>query len=479
MEHGRYVQATGSQNIGRGAAGQADTLIELYQATWDPSVGERLKWHVNRILQTPPGSHDQKLDWTPWITRYWDLTHDPAIEAYLMRWLNDYGFARDNLWAYGYYISGNEEYANKLARSLFSDGVTTVKRDDAYDGMIGRTMKPWADKLTASFLSLNAADAGQLRLRDFQPAEEWPYWVNWGIHIPYTLSKERVDDYFGGAFPWPEEDRFRITSYVYHDGSPKKLWLGVQNTAPLPGADVDLFSPNGERLHHVHLQDFSRVIRGSTREGPEARKLVFPRGIYPVECGEVVINGKRYPNGVKVDLETRPMRSMDDLYALCSEAVTLDGDDPRRFYKVVHSGVFYTPVPILPPGAPVWLKVGAESTISIGGQDAGGVQFFYVPPDCERFELAFLPTYEKQRFKAKLRLASGAVVNPDAKAIASISCGLETNPQVIAIDVPPEHRGKAWAVAGQLFTIVDMKGVPPYISPSFDAVANSPHEPDY
>jgi hypothetical protein len=107
----------------------------------------------------------------------------------------------------------------------------------------------------------------------------------------------------------------------------------------------------------------------------------------------------------------------------------------------------------------------------------GGFQYFYVPPDCERFEMAFLPTYMRDRFKSKLRLASGAIVNPDAKPVAPISCGLETEPQVITVQVPPEHRGKAWGITGQLFSIVSIKGVPPYISPSFDAIHNAPHVP--
>ena len=44
-----------------------------------------------------------------------------------------------------------------------------------------------------------------------------------------------------------------------------------------------------------------------------------------------------------------------------------DKRTPQGFYKVVHWGTFYTPVPILPPKGPVWLAVGAESTMAIGG----------------------------------------------------------------------------------------------------------------
>jgi hypothetical protein len=39
-EHVRYITRVASQNIGRGAAGQSDTLVEFYKATWDPAVGE-------------------------------------------------------------------------------------------------------------------------------------------------------------------------------------------------------------------------------------------------------------------------------------------------------------------------------------------------------------------------------------------------------------------------------------------------------
>jgi len=475
MAHGRYIQKTGTKSIGRGAAGQADTLIELYKATWDPTVGERLVWHLNRILKIPPGNHDQKLDWTPWITRYWDLTHDPAIKDYLIGWLEDYGSARLNLWAYGYYITGKKDYATRVAQSLLQHEVTTIVGSAQFDGMIGRNMKPWADELTSAMPSLKAAESATLQLSDFQPVKHWPYWTNWGIRVPYTIYKKLIDDYFHGTFPWPQDDTFRITSYIYHDGSPKKLWLGVQSMSARPATNVELFAPDGGLIKHVQLEHFDRVIRVVSREGAVAVKKIWPaRYNYPREGDKVTINGKTYDvERDQVILETRPCRSPEDVYALCSEAVTLTSNDPKGFYKVVHAGPFYTPVPILPPSGKVWLKVGTESTIEIGG-----FQYFYVPPDCEQFEMSFLPTYTKTRFKSKLRLASGAILNPDCKPVASISCGLATRPQVITITVPPAHRGKAWGITGQLFSIVSMKGVPPYISPSFDAVATPPHVPD-
>jgi hypothetical protein len=56
-------------------------------------------------------------------------------------------------------------------------------------------------------------------------------------------------------------------------------------------------------------------------------------------------------------------------------------------------------------------------------------------------------------------------------------CGEKSLDPFDLSDVPPQHRGKTWAVAGQLFTIINMKGVPPYISPSYTTFENAPRVP--
>ena len=475
LEHGQHIVKTGEQNHGRGAAGQADTLVELYTATWDPKVGERLKWHVGRIMATPPEKHPgDKLDWTPWILRYWELTHDPAVKDYILHWVDGPASARMQLPAYAYYITGEKKYAVQCARYVFMNSVRTVVREDDYNGMYGRQMKPWADELTAGLLSLEAAEAVRLALADFQPKGEWPYWINWGLTIPYTLSKDTTQSYFKEEYPWPDDDRFRVTSYVYHDGKPRKLWLGIASMNPKLGADVRLFGPGGKLIKEVHRQDYNRVIRGQTGEGQTAIKKIWPRGQYPVENGHVIIGGKKYKmDGAQAILEIRPRKSPEDMFAMCGEAVVLDGDDPQGLYEVEHVGAFYLPVPILPPEGRLWIKVGKESTIGIGE-----VQYFYVPEDVEEFEMGFLPTYQRDRFRAKLRLAAGAILNPDCEAVASISCGLETKPQIVKVQVPPEHRGKTWGLAGRLFSIVHLKNVPPYISPSYATFQGEPRVPD-
>ena len=106
-----------------------------------------------------------------------------------------------------------------------------------------------------------------------------------------------------------------------------------------------------------------------------------------------------------------------------------------------------------------------------------GFQFFFVPEDGEQFELSFLPSYTRQRFNSKLVLVAGAIFDPDAKPVAPIRCGLETRPDVIRIEVPPKHRGKVWGIAGSGYCLIGMKGIPPYISPSYDTINNAPHAP--
>jgi len=67
-------------------------------------------------------------------------------------------------------------------------------------------------------------------------------------------------------------------------------------------------------------------------------------------------------------------------------------------------------------------------------------------------------------------MASGAILDPDAKVAASISCGLATNPQEITIKVKPEQRGKVWCIAG-------MEGIPSWISPSYQAFQGAKNLP--
>ena len=473
MEHGYYINRVANQNRSRPAAGQADTLVELYKATWDPKVGAKMKGHIERIFAVPVAQQDTRIDWTPWLQRYWDLTHDPKAKAYQLALIEGRMAVRIQSQAYAYAMTGKKEHAVACAREVFLSSLSTVVRNDEHDGTISRQVKQWVDGATAEMLSLKAAQDVQLRLADFQP-KEWPYWTNWGINPP-TLSRDSVKGYFKGHYPWPDEgDGHRLTAYVHHDGTPKRLWLGFISLEPNHESTVTVFDPAGRQVRKVVRKDYSRIIRGKSAKGPIAHKRTWPKGKYPEKDGKFIIGGKPYaPDGYgRVDTGHKPLRGPETVYELSGEQLPLGPDDAKGFYKVVYSGHFYIPTPILPPAGKVWIKVGKESTMTLSE-----FQFFHVPADVEEFELAFLPSYQRQRFYAKLRLSAGAVIDPDANPVASISCGLETEPQVIRVKVKPEHRGKTWCLAGNGYSIVRMRNVPPYISPSFDAFRTAPHVP--
>lgn len=472
QEHGSFITRTASQNIGRGAAGQSDTLVEYYQATWDPKVGEKLRNHAARIMATPADQHDNKLDWTPWLQRYWELTHDPTARDYLLDWVDNRGGGRLYLNAYAYYLTGDRKYAAQCAQTILRNSLTTAVRDDEFDGMIGRFWKSWTDGVTAELMSLAAARSTETTLADFQ-LTEWPYWVGWNVMSPPTFSRSVVEGYFGGTFPWPDQDQSRITAVVHHDGvKPTPLWVGSIQQDPR-GVGFRVNAPDGSIVDEFVRPGYWRVIQGSSREGPTAIRKTWPPKVKP---GDVVqIEGREFTVNKysQVVIETQPLESPESLYALASRRMVLNEKHPKGFYTVTYDGTLLQPVPLLPPDRKVWLKIGTDSTMILSG-----FQFFYVPKDVEQFELSFLPGYTRDRFDSKMELAAGAILNPDAESVAPIRCGLETRPNVIRIDVPPEHRGKTWSIAGAGYCLTAMKGVPPYISPSFQSFENEPRVPE-
>lgn len=471
QEHGNYITRTAAQNTGRGAAGQSDTLVEFYQATWDPQVGEKLRNHAGRIMATPADKHDDMLDWTPWLLRYWDLTHDPAARDYLLDWVENRGGGRLYLDSYAYYMTGDRKYATHCSQTILRNSLTTAVRDDEFDGTIGRFWKSWTDGVTAELLSLSAARSTETKLADFQ-LTEWPYWVGWNVTSPPTFSRSLVTDYFGGTFPWPDQDQARITAVIHHDGSkPTPLWVGSIQQDPR-GVNFRVTAPDGSVVDEFLRPGYWRVIQGSSREGPTAIRKTWPPKVKPgdvvqIEDREFTVN--KYS---QVVIESQPLESPESLYALASRRLVLNQKHPEGFYTVTYDGTLIQPVPLLAPDRKIWLKIGAESSMTLSG-----FQFFYVPEDAEQFELSFLPGYTRERFDNKLELAAGAILNPDAEAVAPIRCGLETRPNIVRIDVPPKHRGKTWGIAGTGYCLIAMKGVPPYISPSFQTFANEPRVP--
>lgn len=485
MAHGYYTMRQPDNmfsDFGRGASGQADTLVELYKATWDPAVLQRLHWHIDRMFNSPRRNTDPRLAWAPWLGRYWDITHDPKIKDFILDWVDHdgdarVGAARLHLWAYAYYITGDEKYARHCAKEILVNAIATPVRDDEHDASVGRFLKWWYFGSTDEMIAARAAAEVKLTLADFAVREQWPTWDNWGIFTPYTLNRTMVESYFGGTYPWPEglDVGHQMTSVIYHDGTPKDLWLGVISLEPSRDTIISAYNPSGELIRSLVRRDYDRVVMRKSAEGPQVKRVLWPKGKYPKEGDAYIVGGQRYESPRDEILwDGGPYQSPEDCYPLSGEKLTLGPNDPKGFYTIVHTGSFYTPTPILPPDDKVWIKVGKASTLTLSG-----FQFFWVPEDCTSFELSFLPSYQRNRFEQKLILSTGAILNPDAEPVDYIRCGLETEPQVVRIEVKPEHRGKAWCIAGNGYSIVGMKGVPSYISPSlqtFDAAPFTPQD---
>ena len=265
----------------------------------------------------------------------------------------------------------------------------------------------------------------------------------------------------------------KITAVVHHDGvKPTPLWVGSIQQDPR-GVGFRVNGPDGSVVDEFVRPGYWRVIQGSSREGPTAIRKTWPPKVKPGDL--VQIEGREFTVNKysQVVIESQPLKSPESLYALASRRLVLDEKNSPGFYTVTYDGTLIQPVPLLPPDRKVWLKIGADSTMILSG-----FQFFYVPKDVEQFELSFLPGYTRDRFDSKMELAAGAILNPDAESVAPIRCGLETRPNVIRIDVPPEHRGKTWSIAGAGYCLTAMKGVPPYISPSFQTFENDPRVPE-
>ncbi len=351
--------------------------------------------------------------------------------------------------------------------------MTTAARDDEFDGTIGRNWKNWTDGVTDEMLSLKAADQVALTLADFE-RDEWPYWVGWEITSPYTFSREEAQDYFGGTFPWPNQERPRITAVIHHDGQQQTpLWLGsIQQDAG--GLEMRVAGPNGSTVTQFQRPGYWRVIRGGSRDGLVALRKTFLPSSYH-DGDSVEIEGRTYKVNKyrQVVLESQPLKSPESLYELAARRLVLDEDDAAGFYTITYDACVIQPVPLLPPKRKVWLKVGSDSTMVLSG-----FQFFYVPADVESFEMSFLPSYNRDRFAAKLALAAGAILNPNAQPVASIRCGLENRPNVVRVEVPPKFRGQTWCIAGSGYCLIGMKGAPPYISPSRATFATEPRVPN-
>ena len=140
----RFRKPTGT----RSGAGVTDSLIELYQATWDPEYKRIADRYVDTMFDKvqnmdgtrrfsddivhyfpdkkgkliPVGAFPQWENYAPWIQRYYDLTGDARTGQRIVAWANAYraGFGDAcstwdtgeylNILAYAYFVSKDRRY---------------------------------------------------------------------------------------------------------------------------------------------------------------------------------------------------------------------------------------------------------------------------------------------------------------------------------------------------------------------------------
>lgn len=435
LEHGYYVFANAGADQGRTAAGQVDTLVNLYQATWDPKVGERMRQRAHVMMSRPPYAQHATF-WTPWLWRYWETTQDPVAREYILNWA-EAGFmdragdpklkavreamlAKKETWygpfpedglditAYAYYITGDSKYADYCRERLrYRSSFTFLKDGDLLDGWNGQDWYEWAFSVRDGMIALEAARKGKLTMDDL-PAGGW---INIITPRLDNASGQRV---IGKDYPLPANaPSQRFTTVFYHDGAARQIPLGTRSQYNTTVAKLS--SPAGA------------LLKEFTTEG---RKSAV-------------------------------------------ESVAFGPEQPKGFYTVTHESP-WSFAPALPAVEKSWMRVGPGVTWCVGR----GRAFFFVPPDCARFELTFAPGYEVKPTQYRY-MGAGVVYDPDLRVVAPIASGNEKC-QVISVDVPPAQRGKVWSfVANDYVMLIGVRGIPSWVSASHRAFAGpNPLPPD-
>ena len=407
LEHGYYVLKHMGVSHGRGGAGIADTIINLYKATWDPKVEARMHRACASMMARAPDKQHAPW-WTPWLTRYWQLTSSPKAKKYLLDWVASGHFVHDGLdkVSEAWFVTGDLKYAKRCAERLQYRGALTYLRDgDLLDGWTGSGWYEWAFQAREAMMATQAARAGlpHLALADLE------------THPVRALTARYEKDYVARQWKLPynwRDKRQRVVAALYHDGAAKTIPLGTG--FQYKSSESLLYGPDGKPIKRFALE------------------------------------GRRNRGG--------------------SEKVGLGPDDPKGFYYMV----FFSPFsfrPIIPDLEKIWVRAGRDGMFT---QRRGRV-FFYVPEDCARFEMTFVGG---ESVTGSRHLARGALFNPDLKPVARLSVGHDRKPLVVKIEVPPAHRGKPWYLIGEEYlTLVDVKGVPPWMAGTYKAFEGAPRFP--
>jgi hypothetical protein len=455
MEHG-YFTLTGAvqPNQGREAAAQANLYYDLYRATWDPKVGARLHEAVAAIMRTP-FDHHHALHWAPWVFRYWELTGNAQAAKYIQDWADREVYAEFSIapLAYAYYVTGDRSYAKRAAAQALTVASMVPMRNDALDGMVGREWYINCMAARDTALAMKALRDAQLTAADLTP-EEWGR-DGWPIVVPYRLANaDNVARQFGGAWPWPGDTSFaRAAVCFYRPPSLRHVDVGLRRTSAK--ASVRLIAPNGDVVHEME-REHSFAVSVAEHSG---------------KVRELQVRGK----DDRV-IHAEPFESMQQFARHASVPYTFGDDAPAGVYRLEYQTTsdhqIMDPLPALDTRAKVWFPVRGNAVA------IEGVQYFYVPPQTERFELHFLPSYvPPTQAWQKTMISAGVIYNGDLAPVTSINCGLSKQPQIIAIEAPPEQRGRVWCVVARDCAIVNVRGIPPWLAPSWHAFSGEPIVP--
>ena len=196
MEHGYYTLEHGAPVEGRSGAGQADTLVNLWTATWDPKARQRADALAECLMAKPP-DEQHALNWSPWLTRYWEATGSERAKRFILDWVEKNGRSQDpaNIIAYAYYTTKQEKYAVEAMRMLFQCGNHLYRQPGTpYDSYMER-FDEWAFPTQWNCLAYEAASAvtpvldmfqgdhvGKMRYRGAQLSNKYNYL--WPMVIP-------------------------------------------------------------------------------------------------------------------------------------------------------------------------------------------------------------------------------------------------------------------------------------------------------
>lgn len=431
---------------GREGAGRINTLTNYYRATWNRKIKLALHSLVKKYLENSP-IESHAVWWTPWALNYWDLTQKESIKKYITKWADEeIHIMIDDVIAGAYYITDDKKYAKQVARNVMRWSSVLKNREDDLDGMFSyRWGVTWSFPVMKTIIGMRAIKNADMSIEDITP-HVW-FRESYGITTPhYIRHKADAKASFGKYYPWPDRDIRRVEAMIYNDGSSKSFRLG--NRSQKKSVKIEVLDPSGHKILQLQHSGKKNVGYKVMRKEPRVTTLMK------------VVDGKTVVEELYYD-------GMPSIWKAATETFSFRKDDPIGHYKIIYEseGEFasFQLAPIMEPDQMTWFKVGKESTL-----DLSGAKFFWVPKKVREFELHFLPSFSPAATtRRKMYYAAGTIYDPDLKASACFSTGIEKRPVVVKIKPKQHQKGKAWFFVAEHTSVVKMVGIPPYISPSY------------